>query len=176
MTLEEEPIGTDSDEDDDREICFQCMEANVVGSHFCAGCGAPLSSYASTAPFESIFAQGHVFRRAIEQPQRRIVMIGLWVLFAPGALGLALLAVDFWLRGEPDQMEALYMLAISSLCVGGLVRATWNRRNTCHGETETEPASKTGPQQSWRPLIVIGVLLLLGYAVYHFLFSLFPAP
>jgi hypothetical protein len=34
-------------------LCLQCLAPNVPTAHFCGDCGAPLSPYAATAPFES---------------------------------------------------------------------------------------------------------------------------
>jgi hypothetical protein len=62
------------------------MTPNEPSAHFCVKCGAPLTSYAATAPFESQFAQGHAFRQAAEQPRKLIVVLGVWMIFGPIAL------------------------------------------------------------------------------------------
>ncbi|MCP5523438.1 MAG: hypothetical protein H7A46_18025 [Verrucomicrobiales bacterium] len=46
------------------EVCFSCLGENVPDTHFCRHCGTPLTSYASTAPFERVFALGDFFRKA----------------------------------------------------------------------------------------------------------------
>src|SRR5687768_12207851 len=79
------------DSSQETEICPQCMTENQPDSHFCAKCGAPLSSYAATGPFESLFAEGHVYRQAAERPRKLIVVLGVWLLFGTTALaGLAM--------------------------------------------------------------------------------------
>ena len=47
------------------EICISCLQTNSPGEHFCTHCGTPLTSYAATGPFESIFAEGDFIRKAI---------------------------------------------------------------------------------------------------------------
>jgi len=70
------------------------MFPNDPSAHFCKKCGAPLSSYASTAPFEHIFAEGHAYRQAAEQPRRLIVVLGIWVIFGTTATaGIAFIAL-----------------------------------------------------------------------------------
>jgi hypothetical protein len=77
----------------EEELCVSCMFPNVPEAHFCAKCGAPLSSYASTGPFEHLFAEGHVYRQAAESPRRFIVVLGIWMIFGAFALtGVVLVA------------------------------------------------------------------------------------
>jgi hypothetical protein len=56
---------TSSNLDDATEICFSCLKPNEPGVHFCQHCQTPLTSYATTAPFERIFALGDGLRKAI---------------------------------------------------------------------------------------------------------------
>ena len=70
-----------SAQDDAREaleICTSCLDINSPGTAFCWHCGTPLTSYAATAPFESIFAEGDFWRKAVRQakkkPVRRILI------------------------------------------------------------------------------------------------------
>ncbi len=78
---------------DEKQLCLNCVFPNETEAHFCANCGAPLSSYAATGPFERIFAEGHVYRQAVEQPRSLVVVVGIWVIFGvPALLGVALLS------------------------------------------------------------------------------------
>lgn len=70
----------------EQELCPQCLEQNRPGTNFCWNCGAPLSAYAATGPFERLFAEGNAYRRATEQPRRPIVVLGIWLIFGIGAL------------------------------------------------------------------------------------------
>lgn len=46
------------------ELCISCLQTNPPGTHFCRHCGTPLTCYAATGPFESIFAEGNFLRKA----------------------------------------------------------------------------------------------------------------
>ncbi len=64
-------------------LCSACLEGNPPGEHFCRKCGAPLSSYATTAPLEQIYSLGWMYRRALSQPTRPIVLLGIWLIIGP---------------------------------------------------------------------------------------------
>ena len=83
----------------DAQICVSCLVPNEPSAHFCAKCGAPLSSYASTAPFESSFAAGSIYRSASERPRKLIVVIGIWLLFGPMAVMGIVIATQSLLVG-----------------------------------------------------------------------------
>src|SRR3954451_837470 len=70
-----------SPESEEKQLCLSCMAPNEPTAHFCAKCGAPLSSYASTGPFESLFSEGAVYRQAAERPRSFIVVLGIWLIF-----------------------------------------------------------------------------------------------
>ena len=79
----------------EKQLCLGCMAPNEPSAHFCVKCGAPLTSYAATGPFESRFAQGHAFRQAAEQPRKLIVVLGVWLFFGMLAFGgIFLLVAD----------------------------------------------------------------------------------
>ena len=82
-----------SDAAGESELCRQCLAPNPPGVAFCGQCGAPLSSYAATGPFEHLFAEGHAYRRAAEQPQNWVVVLGIWLIFGFALLGGAVLFV-----------------------------------------------------------------------------------
>ena len=79
---------------DEKQLCVSCMFPNELAAHFCATCGAPMSSYAATGPFEHLFAEGHVYRQAAERPRSFVVVLGIWLIFGTMALaGVALLFI-----------------------------------------------------------------------------------
>jgi hypothetical protein len=71
---------------EETQLCTSCMAANLPAAHFCIKCGAPLSSYAATGPFESLFAEGYVYREATEHPRKLIVVLGIWAIFGTVAI------------------------------------------------------------------------------------------
>ena len=79
--------------EEETELCVQCVSPNRPGTNFCRSCGAPLSSYAATGPFESMLAEGNLYRRATEHPQRLIVVLGIWAIFTVSAWTGILMAV-----------------------------------------------------------------------------------
>jgi len=112
MTTEQqdEAVGTD------RLVCPGCLHEQAAGPHFCAACGAPLTSFSTVGPFERIFAQGHALRRAAGGPTRRIVVIGMWLLVLPHLL--------FLLMGPSEGY--IFMLSIGLLYGILLWRVTAN--------------------------------------------------
>jgi hypothetical protein len=75
------------------EVCISCLNTNPPGTHFCAHCGTPLSSYAATAPFESIFAEGDFWRKVIggkrwSRPVRLLAFAFLIIFVLSVFLGL----------------------------------------------------------------------------------------
>lgn len=55
----------DSPDPEESEICISCVHTNSPGTHFCEHCRTPLSSYAATGPFECLFAEGDLWRKAV---------------------------------------------------------------------------------------------------------------
>jgi len=104
---------------EERELCRTCLAPNAPGATFCRDCGAPLSGYAATGPFESLLAEGHVYRSAVERPQKLIVLLGMWVIFGSAALaGLAILALA---RHDLSPLA----LTIGSMIVVGAAIILW---------------------------------------------------
>jgi len=75
----------------EKQLCASCMFPNELSAHFCVKCGAPMTPYAATGPFESVFAEGHVFRQAAEKPRSLIVVLGIWFIFGMMALAGAVM-------------------------------------------------------------------------------------
>lgn len=79
---------------DELEICISCLKTNPPGTHFCRHCGTPLTSFAATAPFESMFAEGDFWRKALQKGQgnkrRRILALLFLVIMGVGLL------LGFW--------------------------------------------------------------------------------
>ena len=93
MPSEPDQSSQPPEEADEKRLCVGCMFPNDPAAHFCAKCGAPLTSYAATGPFESLFAEGHVYRQAAERPRSMVVVLGVWLIF--GMIALAGLVLVF---------------------------------------------------------------------------------
>jgi hypothetical protein len=97
---------------------------NVPGTHFCRDCGSPLSSHAAFGPFEHLFAEGHIYRRATEQPQKLIVVAGIWLIFGPMALSSAFLSFSEWQQGSRFGPGLMVLLLPISLIL--IIKSTAN--------------------------------------------------
>lgn len=86
MSPESDNSSQDPAAAEEKQLCVSCMAPNAPSAHFCIKCGAPLSSYASTGPFEAVFAEGAVYRQAAERPRSLIVVLGVWLIFGMTAL------------------------------------------------------------------------------------------
>jgi hypothetical protein len=117
-------------ESQQRQLCVSCLFPNDPMANFCTECGAPLSSYAATGPFESLFAEGHLYRRAVEQPHRFVVVLGIWILFGTAALmGLAVLLA--WHAFDTHEIAlAVVNVALSIIIVVKTTRNYLNRPRT----------------------------------------------
>jgi hypothetical protein len=117
MSLEPDHSSEPATDAGEKQLCVSCMAPNEPSAHFCAKCGAPLSSYASTGPFESVFAEGAVYRQAAEQPRSLIVVLGVWLIF--GILGLAGLVMVAMARDMGIGYTAFgaFMLVISVVLI-----------------------------------------------------------
>ena len=65
MKTNPDVILTHSEEPQELEICISCLHTNTPDTHFCGHCRTPLSSYAATGPFECLFAEGDLWRKAV---------------------------------------------------------------------------------------------------------------
>jgi hypothetical protein len=112
-------------ESDEKQLCICCMMPNEPSAHFCAECGAPLTSYASTGPFESLFAEGAVYREAAARPRRLIVVAGVWLVFGSAVFtGFAMVfGANFKLYNAPVAVTffgapgGIAMIAVSSAMI-----------------------------------------------------------
>lgn len=89
MQTKETSASPQNNANDESELCISCLKPNPPGTTFCSHCGTPLTPYAATGPFESMFAEGDFWRKAIKgikgKPWIRVVAIAL--------LGIVVLAI-----------------------------------------------------------------------------------
>lgn len=77
------------------ETCISCLQTNIPDTHFCRHCGTPLTCYATTAPFEHIFAFGDFLRKATRpgrwnKPVRICILACVYLILFSVLLGLLL--------------------------------------------------------------------------------------
>lgn len=89
-----------------------------------------MTSYAATGPFESVLAEGHVYRQAAEKPRSLIVVVGIWLVFGMTALAGAVMLVI----GRAGDIEALiagaFFLPVSVLMIWKTTRNYLARKAT----------------------------------------------
>ena len=118
--------------EDDQPLCISCLHPNPEEIHFCEKCGAPLDSYASTAPFEQIYSQGHVFRATTHGRPRFIVVLGVWLIFFPVVLSAVILG-PLSLSYSGSWLGALVFTAIGILSGTFIFQSTKRYLASRHG-------------------------------------------
>ena len=117
-------MSTESDshpQPEDSVVCPKCLLANSPTAAFCADCGAPIGMVASVDPLQHIQAEGFAYRSAVDGPPNLIVLIGMWLLFAPVAFATPFLV--FSTEYLPPRLLFL-LLGVCSFVV--LYRSTKN--------------------------------------------------
>ena len=94
-----------------RPLCPSCMAPNEPGAHVCEKCGAPLDLFATSDPLETIRSRGWGYRQAASGRRvSKVILIGMWLIFGPGVLGILLLTV----LGDTEETNPLWV-ALSAL-------------------------------------------------------------
>lgn len=72
-------------------ICPHCATDVGEFDHFCPKCGGPITAYASIDPLGQVYSAGRAYQRAAWTAKpRRIIVIGIWLIFGPQILTLFL--------------------------------------------------------------------------------------
>ncbi|MDB6040070.1 MAG: hypothetical protein JWM99_3911 [Verrucomicrobiales bacterium] len=132
MSADANPKSETTQECKEQELCTQCLAGNRPGNTFCRECGAPLTSYAATGPFESLFAEGHVYRKATEQPRRFIVVLGIWLIF--GSLALSGVTMILLSRRGGSAVEVILGLGLLAISLFLIAKTT---KNYCKRQVPT---------------------------------------
>ena len=64
-------------------VCPACGRPAEPGQHICDRCGAPMTPYANVDPVMGIMARGFAAHKATTDPQKPIVVIGMWLWMVP---------------------------------------------------------------------------------------------
>lgn len=128
MPGEPEEKSLESGEGEEKALCVSCMAPNEASAHFCVKCGAPMSSYAATGPFESVFAEGHVYRQAAERPRSLIVVLGIWLIFGMIAVGGAMMLFLGRETGLEYMIMGAFLLPVSLVMIWKTTKNYLGRR------------------------------------------------
>ena len=120
-----------SEESKQKQLCVSCLAPNDPTAHFCVKCAAPLSSYASTGPFERLFAEGAIYRQAAQRPRSLVVVLGVWLIFGAMAAAGVLSFLTSW---ESSFLVAILCAGILSLSVVMIWKTTRNYMLRNHRE------------------------------------------
>lgn len=129
-SLESDPSGQSSGEG---IVCTVCVASNPPNTNYCARCGAPLNNLVTFNPFDQTLAEGFAYRRAVDGPPNRIILIGIWLLFGP-ALVVAPLVIASAYQSNPALgllgLVAERVFWVSYLVIAAVIlfRATANYR------------------------------------------------
>ena len=93
--MDDRASSASDEEEQETMLCPACLAQNLPTARFCWKCDAPLDGLAVFGPLEQTRAQRFIFHRAATGPSGLLVVLGIWVLFAPVAVGFFLLALPF---------------------------------------------------------------------------------
>lgn len=113
MKTEPHPTSENTADTEGSPLCLGCLTPNHATAHFCAKCGAPMSSYAASGPFECLFAEGHVYRQAAERPKNLVVVLGVWLIFGVVGLGGLFIAIVGSGSGVSSVLLGAFLFLIS---------------------------------------------------------------
>ena len=77
-----EPTANQNPEEE-RVLCTVCLHANLPRADYCSKCGALINTLLMFAPYDQILIEGFAYRRAVDGPPSRIILIGMWLVFGP---------------------------------------------------------------------------------------------
>lgn len=83
MDDQSDPLTQECSAPGDQMICPNCLTANAEQAHFCIQCAAPLSAHAAIDPLGQVYAAGYIYQKAAGKPTRFIMVLGMWLIFAP---------------------------------------------------------------------------------------------
>ena len=116
-------------------VCHKCLHENEDTRDFCKKCGAPVGMFTTISPFEKIQAEGHAYREASSNPTKPIVVIGIWLLFAPGAVLLFYALFEIIVR-RTWSLDIAWFLCGGSLALAIVTKTTVNFiRNKKHNQS-----------------------------------------
>jgi len=82
-------------------VCPNCLHINEASSHFCAKCGTPMDSFATTSPFERTLSEGNSLLKGTH-PNNARSLIWMWmecgwgIFLFVGVLASALCGLADW--------------------------------------------------------------------------------
>lgn len=97
-------------------ICPACQTPNDEFESFCSKCGSPIGTTATLAPVQRIRTEGLLFRRAVDKPPNLVVLVGIWILFAPSVPVGVYAATNLILTGRGFGYFVLFWTFVGLTC------------------------------------------------------------
>jgi hypothetical protein len=125
----------------DEPVCPHCVRPIMAQQHFCPHCNAPLTSFATSGPYEQVLSQGYAVRAGVTRPANALVLFGMWLIFGP-TLIISIISVGGLLLAAPESMGRHATARIVGIIVAGfwialaatiLWKTTRNYRRSCNG-------------------------------------------
>lgn len=74
-------------------LCPHCLAPVGRFDHFCPKCARPITAHAATDPFGQVLSAGAVYRGAVDSAPRFVIVLGMWLIFAPGVVVASLMTL-----------------------------------------------------------------------------------
>lgn len=111
-------------------ICPGCGSDIGLNEKYCPKCGAPADAASNLDPMTLPESEGRLIGSAVERPTKPIVLICVWLLFAPIFIISAVMLVDSVSGGVGDRSQSFIFLLFSmgGLALSGIIlfRVTTN--------------------------------------------------
>jgi len=106
-------------------VCHKCLHENEAIRDFCQNCGATIGMFTTISPFKKIHAEGNAYCEASSNPTKLIVVIGIWMLFLPGA-ALFLYAIYTIITEQAWDKDLVWFLLYGAISIAMLSKTTIN--------------------------------------------------
>lgn len=104
-------------------LCPSCLHPNPPEIDFCRNCGRPMGIIATYGPLERIFSQGWLYRKAVSEPTR-FILIGMWLVFGSTFISLLPLIYLFLADSGENILSAGFLIVHWSISAAILYRIT----------------------------------------------------
>jgi hypothetical protein len=113
-------------------VCLNCLSPNDPLAAYCSNCGMPIGMFAATDPIRQIHSQGWGYRKAVSGPPRRLVLVGMWVIFGPALVAAVVGVAD--LARQVGGVSGVLGLALAGaiLVIYGVILLRTTRRYVLH--------------------------------------------
>lgn len=128
-------------EDINKVVCQSCLHENDSKAAFCEKCNAPIGQYVTTDPVQSAISEGRALSDGIRRPMSPIVVVGIWILFAPFVIAYFVMAGITIIEGDIFNPFAIG-IGLLGVAFGFLVVKTTRNYLKLKKEDDSQPVNK----------------------------------